>query len=235
MIRASTVTRSTILSRLERTTTFGMPRRRQLVREGRIHNYLRMLWGKKIFEWSARRASTRRDDRTQQQVCPRRSRSEFVQRHFLGAGTVRSTVGAGAADLRHDPLHVVGKHGSQAAHKGVSAAVQRQRLARPPTSEWSWRQFRARMFPSPRPCAAAFGFVVAKSVVRRITNWGIDADAESEKRDSDLLDVSIIQMFEFRNPHGAFPAHSLHWRDSRPLVAASRRDRISCRLFVTLH
>ena len=25
----------------------------QLVREGRIHNYLRMLWGKKIYEWSA--------------------------------------------------------------------------------------------------------------------------------------------------------------------------------------
>ncbi len=25
---------------------------RQLVREGRMHNYLRMLWGKKIFEWS---------------------------------------------------------------------------------------------------------------------------------------------------------------------------------------
>jgi deoxyribodipyrimidine photo-lyase len=31
---------------------------RQLVREGRIHNYLRMLWGKKILEWtrSAREA-----------------------------------------------------------------------------------------------------------------------------------------------------------------------------------
>ncbi len=26
---------------------------RQLAREGRIHNYLRMLWGKKILEWSA--------------------------------------------------------------------------------------------------------------------------------------------------------------------------------------
>jgi deoxyribodipyrimidine photo-lyase len=26
---------------------------RQLVRDGRIHNYLRMLWGKKILEWSA--------------------------------------------------------------------------------------------------------------------------------------------------------------------------------------
>ncbi|HSS02128.1 MAG TPA: deoxyribodipyrimidine photolyase, partial [Kofleriaceae bacterium] len=25
---------------------------RQLVREGRIHNYLRMLWGKKVLEWS---------------------------------------------------------------------------------------------------------------------------------------------------------------------------------------
>jgi deoxyribodipyrimidine photo-lyase len=27
---------------------------RQLVREGRIHNYLRMLWGKKILEWTAK-------------------------------------------------------------------------------------------------------------------------------------------------------------------------------------
>jgi deoxyribodipyrimidine photo-lyase len=26
---------------------------RQLVGEGRIHNYLRMLWGKKVLEWSA--------------------------------------------------------------------------------------------------------------------------------------------------------------------------------------
>ena len=26
---------------------------RQLAREGRIHNYLRMLWGKKILEWTA--------------------------------------------------------------------------------------------------------------------------------------------------------------------------------------
>ena len=26
---------------------------RQLVREGRIHNYLRMVWGKKVLEWSA--------------------------------------------------------------------------------------------------------------------------------------------------------------------------------------
>jgi deoxyribodipyrimidine photo-lyase len=25
----------------------------QLVREGRMHNYMRMLWGKKVLEWSA--------------------------------------------------------------------------------------------------------------------------------------------------------------------------------------
>src|SRR5665213_3240542 len=46
---------STLLRSLrvpKRTTHCGMPRRQQLLREGRIHNYLRMLWGKKIIEWS---------------------------------------------------------------------------------------------------------------------------------------------------------------------------------------
>ncbi len=33
---------------------------RQLVREGRLHNYLRMLWGKKILEWSASPADAMR-------------------------------------------------------------------------------------------------------------------------------------------------------------------------------
>lgn len=44
------------LEQLERTETHDMlwnAAQRQLVREGRIHNYLRMLWGKKILEWSA--------------------------------------------------------------------------------------------------------------------------------------------------------------------------------------
>ena len=30
----------------------GTPPKRQLQREGRIHNYMRMLWGKKVLEWS---------------------------------------------------------------------------------------------------------------------------------------------------------------------------------------
>ena len=44
------------LDDLERATTHDEiwnAAQRQLVREGRIHNYLRMLWGKKILEWSA--------------------------------------------------------------------------------------------------------------------------------------------------------------------------------------
>jgi deoxyribodipyrimidine photo-lyase len=41
---------------LERSRTYDPlwnAAQRQLVREGRMHNYLRMLWGKKILQWSA--------------------------------------------------------------------------------------------------------------------------------------------------------------------------------------
>lgn len=41
------------LERAETHDTLWNAAQRQLVREGRIHNYLRMLWGKKILEWSA--------------------------------------------------------------------------------------------------------------------------------------------------------------------------------------
>jgi deoxyribodipyrimidine photo-lyase len=44
------------LEQLERAQTHDRvwnAAQRQLVREGYIHNYLRMLWGKKILEWSA--------------------------------------------------------------------------------------------------------------------------------------------------------------------------------------
>jgi deoxyribodipyrimidine photo-lyase len=30
----------------------GMRRRRKMIRDGWLHNYMRMLWGKKILEWS---------------------------------------------------------------------------------------------------------------------------------------------------------------------------------------
>jgi deoxyribodipyrimidine photolyase len=48
-VRISTVSRN--LKALALMTRCGTLRR--LVREGHIHNYLRMLWGKKIIEWSA--------------------------------------------------------------------------------------------------------------------------------------------------------------------------------------
>ncbi len=43
------------LRQLERSETYDPlwnAAQRQLVREGRMHNYLRMLWGKKILEWT---------------------------------------------------------------------------------------------------------------------------------------------------------------------------------------
>lgn len=45
------------LAEFERAATYDPlwnAAQRQLLREGRIHNYLRMLWGKKILEWTAR-------------------------------------------------------------------------------------------------------------------------------------------------------------------------------------
>jgi deoxyribodipyrimidine photo-lyase len=48
----------------------------QLVREGRIHNYLRMLWGKKILEWS--KSPQEGHDQAQQQIWPRRPQSQLL-------------------------------------------------------------------------------------------------------------------------------------------------------------
>jgi deoxyribodipyrimidine photo-lyase len=49
--RAPTYTRAE-LERAESHDPIWNAAQRELVREGRIHNYLRMLWGKKILEWS---------------------------------------------------------------------------------------------------------------------------------------------------------------------------------------
>ena len=52
-MNAQTYTLSTHLKPPQRMTRCGMPAQGQLLREGHIHNYMRMLWGKKILEWSA--------------------------------------------------------------------------------------------------------------------------------------------------------------------------------------
>ena len=96
----------------------------ELVRDGRIHTYLRMLWGKKILEWS----------RTPQDALDTMIHlndkyaldgrdPNSVQRHLLVPGPLRSAVGAGARDLRHGALHEQREHRAQAAGQGLSGPL----------------------------------------------------------------------------------------------------------------
>ena len=95
---------------------------RQLVAEGWFHGYLRMLWGKKILEWSAAsRRCARADAVAHGSLRARRPRSELVRRLRLGARALRPSV-APAADLRHDPLHVVGERQAEAEDEAISGA-----------------------------------------------------------------------------------------------------------------
>src|SRR3569623_968273 len=65
-------------------------------------------------------AGSARDlDRAQQRVRRRRPRSEFVQRPPVEARPVRSPVGSGTADLRDDPLHVIGRDEEEARYGSV--------------------------------------------------------------------------------------------------------------------
>ena len=60
-IRGPTCTRWRSSSGPRPTTSSGTRRRTSCAIEGRIHNYLRMLWGKKILHWSeSPRARSRR-------------------------------------------------------------------------------------------------------------------------------------------------------------------------------
>ena len=99
----------------------------QLREEGRIHNYLRMLWGKKVLEWSAIAARGARDPgRSQQQVRPGRARSQLLQRHLLDLRPLRPPLGAGAADLRHGAVHELGQHAAEIQGGRVHCALRRK-------------------------------------------------------------------------------------------------------------
>jgi deoxyribodipyrimidine photo-lyase len=96
---------------------------RQLRLEGRLHGYLRMLWGKKILEWSgsprqAAAAMLQLNDRW-----ARRARSQLLQRHLLVPGPLRSVLGPGATHLRDVALHDQPEHGEEAEGEGVPRAV----------------------------------------------------------------------------------------------------------------
>ncbi|MCK7514662.1 MAG: hypothetical protein MZV70_68805 [Desulfobacterales bacterium] len=58
---------------------------RQLIEEGTIHNYLRMLWGKKILEWTeSPREAPGHHDRAHQQVRPGRQGPRLLFGHTSG-------------------------------------------------------------------------------------------------------------------------------------------------------
>jgi deoxyribodipyrimidine photo-lyase len=95
----------------------------QLVREGRMHNYLRMLWGKKILEWS----------RTPQeaagimfQLNNKYTMDGKIPIHiaeFLGVRKIRPVVGPGTADFRKDPVHGFAEYGAEGFGEGAHTQV----------------------------------------------------------------------------------------------------------------
>ena len=79
---------------------------RQLVEEGRIHNYLRMVWGKKILEW------TRTPEEALKIMIELNNRyaldgrrSKLLQWNILVPWPLRSSVGPGTARFWHGALH----------------------------------------------------------------------------------------------------------------------------------
>ena len=94
---------------------------RELVVTGTIHSYLRMLWGKKVIEWSRSPDEAYRTLRSpQQQVRPRRPRPKFLGRHPVVLRALRPSVGARAPGAGPHPLHVVRQHGAKVPPRTLS-------------------------------------------------------------------------------------------------------------------
>jgi len=97
---------------------------RQLRGEGRIHNYLRMLWGKRVLEWTPTpREALPRCSALKRPLGSRRARPELRERHRLVPRPVRPALGAGAPGLRHGALHVERQHAAQAAPDRLPAPL----------------------------------------------------------------------------------------------------------------
>ena len=105
---------------------------RQLVREGRIHNYLRMLWGKKILEWSAspRDAAATLVHLNNKYAFDGRDPNSYSG-IFWCLGRCDRPVGPGAPHLWHCPLHELGKYGSQVFREELPAKICSSRKRRP--------------------------------------------------------------------------------------------------------
>ena len=96
---------------------------RQLRTDGVIHNYLRMLWGKKILEWTEHpRDALRVMTRLEQPLRRRRAGSELRERDLLGAGPFRPWV-AGARGVREGALDELGVDEAKGTTGALHGAV----------------------------------------------------------------------------------------------------------------
>ena len=89
--------------------------------EGWFHGYLRMLWGKKLFEWApdAPTALTWMEALMNRYSLDGRDPVSCAS-YALGARSLRPSV-ASPSDLRHASLHVVGERQAQAADEDISS------------------------------------------------------------------------------------------------------------------
>ena len=83
----------------------------QLIREGRIHNYLRMLWGKKIIEWNRtpEKALAIMVELNNKYALDGRDPNSYSG-IFWCLGRYDRPWGPGAACFRHRSLHEFRKH-----------------------------------------------------------------------------------------------------------------------------
>jgi deoxyribodipyrimidine photo-lyase len=91
---------------------------RQLVRDGTIHNYLRMLWGKKILEWSPdpSTALAALTDLNNKYALDGRNPNSYSGIFWI-ARPLRPRLGPRAPRLRQDPLHEQRQHRPQAPRR----------------------------------------------------------------------------------------------------------------------
>ena len=93
---------------------------KEMVLTGRMHNYLRMYWAKKILEWTPD-AETAFDDRARPERPLRDGRPRPQRLHGRGLGDRRQARPplARAADLRHRAVHELREHAEEVRLGGV--------------------------------------------------------------------------------------------------------------------
>ena len=102
----------------------------QLVREGRMHNYLRMLWGKKILEWSSSpRAALKTMIHLNNKYALDGRDPNSYSGIFWVPRPLRPRLGPRTRNLRQDPLHEQRKHRAEIARQELHRQIRVRRRA----------------------------------------------------------------------------------------------------------